>query len=87
MFPLILLYTLIETNCMHSTKFTLIFCLEILFLLIFFLLLFFASTELAVEFGTVLIYTCRDSCWTSGSRSPIEEFHFVQTDPDQKLFK
>ncbi|KAF4081229.1 hypothetical protein AMELA_G00159170 [Ameiurus melas] len=45
------------------------------------------TSELAVEFGTVLIYTCRDSCWTSGSRSPIEEFHFVQTDPDQKLFK
>ncbi|KAB5565567.1 hypothetical protein PHYPO_G00243060 [Pangasianodon hypophthalmus] len=45
------------------------------------------SSELAVEFGTVLIYTCRDSCWTSGSSSPVEEFHFVQTDPDQKLFK
>lgn len=45
------------------------------------------TSELAVEFGTVLIYTCRDSCWTSGSRSPVEEFHFVQTDPDQKLFK
>ncbi|KAI5626908.1 programmed cell death protein 2-like, partial [Silurus asotus] len=45
------------------------------------------SSELAVEFGTVLVYTCRDSCWTSGSSSPIEEFHVVQTDPDQKLFK
>ncbi|MCJ8735815.1 hypothetical protein PDJAM_G00251930 [Pangasius djambal] len=45
------------------------------------------SSELAVEFGTVLIYTCRDSCWTSGLGSPVEEFHFVQTDPDQKLFK
>ncbi|XP_060771023.1 programmed cell death protein 2-like [Neoarius graeffei] len=45
------------------------------------------SSELAVEFGTVLIYTCRNSCWTSGSSSPLEEFHFVQTDPDQKLFK
>lgn len=45
------------------------------------------SSELAVEFGTVLIYTCRDSCWTSGSSNPVEEFPFVQTDPDQKLFK
>ncbi|KAM9496838.1 programmed cell death protein 2-like isoform 5-T5 [Clarias gariepinus] len=45
------------------------------------------SLELAVEFGTVMIYTCRDSCWTSGSSSPIEEFYIVQTDPDQKLFK
>ncbi|KAK2834369.1 hypothetical protein Q7C36_015070 [Tachysurus vachellii] len=46
-----------------------------------------SSSEFAVEFGTVLIFTCRDSCWTSGSTSPIEEFAFVQTDPDQKLFK
>ncbi|TSK45836.1 Programmed cell death protein 2-like [Bagarius yarrelli] len=45
------------------------------------------TTEFSVEFGTVLIYTCRDSCWTSGSSSPVDEFSFVQTDPDQKLFK
>ncbi|KAI4894580.1 hypothetical protein NFI96_018800 [Prochilodus magdalenae] len=45
------------------------------------------SSELALEFGTILIYTCRDSCRTSGSNTPVEEFLFVQADPDQKLFK
>uniref|UniRef100_A0A669BNS5 Programmed cell death protein 2 C-terminal domain-containing protein n=1 Tax=Oreochromis niloticus TaxID=8128 RepID=A0A669BNS5_ORENI len=39
-----------------------------------------------LEFGTVLVYTCTDSCWTSGSDSAVEEFCFVQTDPDQQLF-
>lgn len=45
------------------------------------------SVEVELEFGTVLVYTCMDSCWTSGSRTPVEEFCFVQTDPDQQLFK
>ncbi|XP_054475698.1 LOW QUALITY PROTEIN: programmed cell death protein 2-like [Anoplopoma fimbria] len=49
------------------------------------------GVEAELEFGTVLVYTCRDSCWTagsgSGSGSPVEEFCFVQTDPDQQLFK
>lgn len=40
-----------------------------------------------LEFGTVLVYTCTNSCWTAGSCCPVEEFCFVQTDPDQKLFK
>lgn len=43
-----------------------------------------AGVEL--EFGTVLVYTCADSCWTSRSDSAVEEFCFVQTDPDQQLF-
>ncbi|RXM32186.1 Programmed cell death protein 2-like [Acipenser ruthenus] len=46
------------------------------------------NTEgLTVEFGTVLIYTCEKSCWPPGNQTPLEEFLFVQTDPDQKLFK
>ncbi|XP_076861738.1 programmed cell death protein 2-like isoform X2 [Brachyhypopomus gauderio] len=45
------------------------------------------SSELVLEFGTVLVYTCRESCWMSGSNVPVEEFIFVQADPDQKLFK
>ncbi|KAL6474141.1 hypothetical protein MHYP_G00177020 [Metynnis hypsauchen] len=45
------------------------------------------SSELVLEFGTVLVYTCRDSCWTSGSNAPVKEFLFAQADPDQKLFK
>ncbi|XP_035520514.1 programmed cell death protein 2-like [Morone saxatilis] len=43
--------------------------------------------EAELEFGTVLVYTCANSCWTTGSRSAVEEFCFVQTDPDQQLFK
>ncbi|XP_069018289.1 programmed cell death protein 2-like [Embiotoca jacksoni] len=44
------------------------------------------GAEAQLEFGTALVYTCADSCWTSGSRSAVEEFCFVQTDPDQRLF-
>ncbi|XP_051545265.1 programmed cell death protein 2-like isoform X2 [Myxocyprinus asiaticus] len=45
------------------------------------------NSETALEFGTVLVYTCRNSCWKSGSTVPVEEFLFVQPDPDQMLFK
>ncbi|RVE71467.1 hypothetical protein OJAV_G00052170 [Oryzias javanicus] len=48
-------------------------------------------TERAVgaelEFGTVLVYTCTSSCWTPGSKLAVEEFCFIQTDPDQQLFQ
>ncbi|KAM4553111.1 programmed cell death protein 2-like [Fundulus diaphanus] len=40
-----------------------------------------------LEFGTVLVYTCTNSCWTAGSKFPVEEFCFVQPDPDHELFK
>ncbi|KAM7002359.1 programmed cell death protein 2-like [Tautogolabrus adspersus] len=45
------------------------------------------GVEVELEFGTVLVYTCTNSCWTTGSKSAVEEFCFVQTDPDQQLFK
>lgn len=45
------------------------------------------GAEAQLEFGTVLVYTCRTSCWTSGSGSAVDEFCFIQTDPDQKFFK
>ncbi|KAK2867448.1 hypothetical protein Q8A67_025565 [Cirrhinus molitorella] len=45
------------------------------------------SSDISLEFGTVLVYTCRNSCWKSGSTIPVEEFLVVQPDPDQKLFK
>ncbi|KAM4618469.1 programmed cell death protein 2-like [Polymixia lowei] len=45
------------------------------------------DTDSGVEFGTVLVYTCRDSCWTSGATSPREEFPLIQADPDQQFFK
>lgn len=46
-----------------------------------------SSAELELEFGTVLVYTCTNSCWKAGSGSTVEELCFVQTDPDQQLFK
>lgn len=46
-----------------------------------------SSAEVELEFGTVLVYTCTNSCWTTGSGAAVEELCFVQTDPDQQLFK
>lgn len=40
-----------------------------------------------VEFGTVLVYTCTNSCWGAGSTTPLEEECLVQQDPDQHLFR
>lgn len=40
-----------------------------------------------VEFGTVLVYTCTNSCWGAGSTSALEEECLVQRDPDQHLFR
>ncbi|XP_028286503.1 programmed cell death protein 2-like isoform X2 [Parambassis ranga] len=45
------------------------------------------DSNVEVEFGTVLVYTCANSCWAAGSHSAVEEFCFVQADPDQQLFK
>ncbi len=38
-----------------------------------------------VEFATVLVYSCSESCWTEGGRGLkgfVEEHIFVQSDPD-----
>ncbi|XP_072290653.1 programmed cell death protein 2-like isoform X2 [Eucyclogobius newberryi] len=43
--------------------------------------------EMQLEFGTVLVYTCLKSCWMSDTKEAVEEFCFVQSDPDQQLFK
>ncbi|NXJ09336.1 PDD2L protein, partial [Odontophorus gujanensis] len=45
------------------------------------------DADLSVEFGTVIVYTCEQSCWPANHQTPLEEFVFVQEDPDQKLFK
>ncbi|XP_074864890.1 programmed cell death protein 2-like [Carettochelys insculpta] len=45
------------------------------------------DADLSVEFGTVLIYTCERSCWLVNHQNPLEEFLFIQEDPDQQLFK
>ncbi|KAM6973382.1 programmed cell death protein 2-like [Aplochiton taeniatus] len=46
-----------------------------------------SNSQVTLEFGTVLVYTCRNSCWPPDSSSPVEEFVFIQADPDQQLFK
>ncbi|KAL3876330.1 hypothetical protein ACJMK2_034192 [Sinanodonta woodiana] len=44
------------------------------------------SSDPAVEFGTVLIYTCKASCWKDGDTVK-SELALVQSDPDQQFFK
>lgn len=46
-----------------------------------------SGAEVELEFGTVLVYSCANSCWVAGSAAAVEEMCFVQTDPDQQLFK
>ncbi|KAM6250850.1 programmed cell death protein 2-like isoform 1-T1 [Spheniscus humboldti] len=46
-----------------------------------------SDSDLSVEFGTVIVYTCERSCWPTDHQTPLEEFVFVQEDPDQRLFK
>ncbi|EDO30552.1 predicted protein [Nematostella vectensis] len=45
----------------------------------------FDTTRLNIEFGTVMVYACSQSCWDdrSGYR---QEFIFVEADPDAHLF-
>uniref|UniRef100_A0A8B9GBA4 Uncharacterized protein n=1 Tax=Amazona collaria TaxID=241587 RepID=A0A8B9GBA4_9PSIT len=48
------------------------------------------STEphnLSVELGTAPVYTCERSCWPTNHQTRLEEFIFVQEDPDKRLFK
>ncbi|XP_069072296.1 programmed cell death protein 2-like isoform X3 [Pleurodeles waltl] len=45
------------------------------------------DNSLSLEFGTVLVYTCEKSCWPSGQSSPLEEFPFIQEDPDERYFR
>ncbi|NXY26498.1 PDD2L protein, partial [Atrichornis clamosus] len=46
-----------------------------------------SDPDLSVEFGTAIVYTCERSCWPENHQTPLEEFIFVQEDPDQRLFK
>ncbi|NWR64625.1 PDD2L protein, partial [Bucorvus abyssinicus] len=46
-----------------------------------------SDSDLSVEFGTVIVYTCERSCWPTNHQIPLEEFIFIQEDPDQRLFK
>ncbi|XP_055504776.1 programmed cell death protein 2-like [Leucoraja erinacea] len=44
------------------------------------------ATEASVEFGTVLVFTCEESCWAPGTGRPREECAVVQADPDAAAF-
>ncbi|KFV39387.1 Programmed cell death protein 2-like, partial [Tyto alba] len=46
-----------------------------------------SDSDLLVEFGTVIVYTCERSCWPTNNQTPLEEFIIVQEDPDERLFK
>nr|XP_060643885.1 programmed cell death protein 2-like [Anolis sagrei ordinatus] len=48
---------------------------------------FSSRTEVSVEFGTALVFTCERSCWPPNHPTPLEEYIYVQEDPDQHLFK
>lgn len=43
--------------------------------------------DAGVEFGTVLIYTCSQSCWQDSNPSPRREFVIHQADPDSRLYR
>lgn len=44
------------------------------------------TTGVAVEFGTVLVFTCKQSCWEEGGAVKTEHI-IVQPDPDQHFFR
>lgn len=46
------------------------------------------SSDVAIEFGTVIVYTCANSCWLDDTErdSLREEYVIVEADPDAKLF-
>uniref|UniRef100_A0A3B5KU47 Programmed cell death protein 2 C-terminal domain-containing protein n=1 Tax=Xiphophorus couchianus TaxID=32473 RepID=A0A3B5KU47_9TELE len=39
-----------------------------------------SSPEDELEFGTVLVYTCTNSCWTAGTNCPVEEIFVFKSD-------
>lgn len=39
-----------------------------------------------IEFGTVIVFSCSQSCWESEGSSIRQEFVVVQADPDEDLF-
>ncbi|KAK6173738.1 hypothetical protein SNE40_017142 [Patella caerulea] len=41
----------------------------------------------SVEFGTVIVYTCMNTCWSTNQKLPVLETCYIQPDPDQHLFK
>ncbi|XP_056382220.1 F-box/LRR-repeat protein 8 isoform X2 [Hyla sarda] len=46
-----------------------------------------SKSDMLLEFGTVLVFTCERSCWQDGDKLPLLEFCIVQEDPDQRYFR
>lgn len=48
-------------------------------------------SDVEIEFGTVMVFTCSRSCWQdfemTGDDVYREEFCLIEADPDQKLFQ
>ncbi|XP_060068597.1 programmed cell death protein 2-like [Ylistrum balloti] len=44
------------------------------------------KSDLVIEFGTVIVYSCQGSCWRDTDVT-VQEVTFVQPDPDSKLFR
>lgn len=44
------------------------------------------DNQIALEFGTVFVYTCSKNCWQESTDLYRLENVFLQTDPDQNLF-
>ena len=47
--------------------------------------------DMTIEFGTVMVFTCSQSCWRDaencGGAVYLDEFCLVEADPDEKLFQ
>lgn len=54
--------------------------------MVFHLVPFFINADTAVEFGTVIVYTCGENCWGYNDLYH-EEKIVVLADPDDHLFK
>ena len=48
-------------------------------------------SDVSIEFGTVMVFTCSQSCWKDsenvGNAVYLEEICLVEADPDEKLFQ
>lgn len=66
-------------KCINNSK-------KLIYLFIFVFEIFIDNySDLAIEFGVVVVYTCSNSCWNDTDSYRLEHV-YVQSDPDDKLF-